>query len=42
MRVAARRKCSGVRALVAQLDERIVHERMIDEVDRHGPTLYNF
>ena len=30
------------RALVAQIDERVVHERMIDEVDRHGSTLYNF
>ena len=25
------------RSLVAQLDERIVHERMLDDVDRHGP-----
>ena len=32
----------GRRALVAQVDERVVHERMIDEVDRHGATLYNF
>ena len=32
----------GRRALVAQLDERVVHERMIDDVDRHGSTLYNF
>ena len=32
----------GRRALVAQVDERVLHERMIDEVDRHGSTLYNF
>ena len=42
MRVAARRKCVGRRALVAQVDERVVHERMVDEMDRHGPSLYNF
>ena len=42
IRVAARLKRSGVRALVAQLGERVVHERMIHDVDRHGPTLYNF
>ena len=32
----------GRRSLVAQLHQRVVHERMLDEVDRHGSTLYNF
>ena len=42
MRVAARRKCSGVVRLSRSVDERVVHQRVIDDVDRHGPTLYNF
>jgi 5-methylthioadenosine/S-adenosylhomocysteine deaminase len=32
----------GHRSLVAEIGERVVHERMIHDVDRHGPTLYNF
>ncbi len=32
----------GRRSLVAKVDERVLHERVIDDVDRHGPTLYNF
>jgi 5-methylthioadenosine/S-adenosylhomocysteine deaminase len=30
------------RSFVAQIDECVVHQRVIDEMDRHGPTLYNF
>jgi 5-methylthioadenosine/S-adenosylhomocysteine deaminase len=30
------------RSLVAEIGERVVHERMIHDVDRHGPSLYNF
>jgi hypothetical protein len=30
------------RSLVAKVDERVLDQRVIDDVDRHGPTLYNF
>ena len=36
MRVAARRKCSGGVRLSRSVDERVVHQRVVDEVDRHG------
>ena len=41
MRVAARRKCSGVVRLSRSEDERVVHERVVDEVDRHGVTIHD-
>ena len=36
MRLAARRNAGGVGARVAQLHQRVVHERMVNEVKRHG------
>jgi 5-methylthioadenosine/S-adenosylhomocysteine deaminase len=32
----------GRRTLVAQIRKRVVHQRVFDDVDRHGVTLYNF
>jgi len=32
----------GRRTFVAQFHERVVYQRVFDEVDRHGSTLYNF
>ena len=37
IRLAARAECGRRRAGVAQLHQRIVDERVIDEVERHGP-----
>ena len=40
MRVASRRNASGGVSLVAQRGQRVVHQRVIDEVDRHDTKLY--